>query len=215
MTTDADLAAARIDRLRRALAASGPEALRAGVRDAPELLRRRLHVAARVRHPALVRHADPWSALGRADAPSLVLLAQTMTADSLEAAIEHLGASSDDPTVEELRGCVDALVDDHGAPAVALLLASVAAGGNPAAAACDEVLATDDRLALPDEPVAARDDDVGGSGPERERGGPSEEERERRRARRQEQRDERAKQKAARERAAQALRDAKRRSTDR
>ena len=206
-----DVVAGRADRLRRALAAVGPEALRVGIRTAPEILRRRLHVAARAPYPSLGRHADPWRALARVDAASLQLLADVMTRDCLDAAIETLGSSSDDPSVDELRAAVDSLLAGFDRTTVALMLATVAAGGNPAAAACDEILATDDRLTLPEEPDApdAAGSDLAATAPPPTRAGPTEEDRARRQARRAAEKEARARERDKQQRAAEARRQRK------
>lgn len=141
-------------RLQAALQVVDVADIKSLVRESPELSHV-LHAAVKLSPPALERMPKPWIALKRADMSAQLELAHALTEDVLEATRDALGDAADEPTVEQLREVLDALIERFGAVRVTLLLAVVAAGAGPAADACDEVLDTDERLAL-DEAAPAR-----------------------------------------------------------
>ena len=83
-------------------------------------------------------------------------VALVLTDVCLAECIKALGDASDNPTEDQLRAVLPALVDRHGLPVVRLMLASAIAGEANATPILTRLLKSDEQFALPAvEPVVA------------------------------------------------------------
>jgi hypothetical protein len=87
-------------------------------------------------------------ALRNRPAPRLVLLVERLSTGILAAFHAELGDRFDNPTVDDLREVLDAVLAQHPAAGVRCTLSWVVAEGMPAAEAAREMLLTDPRLRL-------------------------------------------------------------------
>ena len=208
-----DDVAARVERFRDAFFALDAATVRDGIGRLPKAVSSPLHKAAGTPFPALSRLPDPRTALRRVrDLPMLVAVADACAQSCLDAELELLGDSADDPTVEELRATLPALNDRFDASIVRVMFTSIAISDAVAADKCDEIVRAD----LPPPVVDAAPEDAGDAPHEATAAvaqEASEAQREARRARRKAQQEEKRKQQEAQQRARQALRDAKRNRT--
>jgi hypothetical protein len=85
-------------------------------------------------------------------------LAEAVNDDTVRA----LGPRHDDPSREDMLDVLPAIVDEHGAPLVTLMLAAYAASDAQCQAVFAELLVTDERFAI-GEPVASDEGDAGGT----------------------------------------------------
>lgn len=98
----------------------------------------------------------------RASDEVVLVMAQALMADAQEQVMDELGDDAGDPTLEQLRDAVDAVIEATGPRLLALLLTVAVQQDWPAAPHCRELLDTDPRFApdalegTPDEPVEAR-----------------------------------------------------------
>lgn len=153
MTDDAPAAGRqRADRLRIAVLAADPAELSQALRRMPTHLTDAIAKQVGVPAPVLRRDPAPARFLRRTEAaPVFSTVADAMVGPCLDACIELLGRAADDPTLNQLRAAVDALAEDFPPATIALMLAATAASDAPAAEACEQILADDERFALPDE----------------------------------------------------------------
>jgi hypothetical protein len=77
-------------------------------------------------------------------------LAAAIADDCLSGTIEALGDASDDPTRQQLLDALDQVRDSYPDTTVAVMLATVAAGGMAASDLCFDILAVDERFGLTD-----------------------------------------------------------------
>jgi len=100
---------------------------------------------------ALRKHRDPVSVLGRAQyRVALPYAAAVLAEPCLAAVIEVLGDHADDPTRAQLLEAVDAVGGEYDDVTVAVMLASVADGEMAASDLCFDILDTDERFGLTD-----------------------------------------------------------------
>jgi len=100
---------------------------------------------------ALRKHRDPVSVLGRAQYRAALPYAAAVLAEPcLAAVIEVLGDHADDPTREQLLEAVDAVGGEYDDVTLAVMLASVADGEMAASDLCFAVLDTDERFGVTD-----------------------------------------------------------------
>jgi hypothetical protein len=136
--------------LRAAVARVGREEMKAGLAStadprfaAPKAVRNALN--------ALQKQKDPVGAVMRAPYRAAVpYLAAAIADDCLSSTIEELGDASDDPTREQLLAALDRVHSSYSDTVVAVMLATVAAGGMPASDLCFDILAVDERFGLTD-----------------------------------------------------------------
>ena len=104
---------------------------------------------------ALRRHHDPVPYLGRPPyRPTIPFLAAVLTDASLNRTIELLGDHSEDPTRAQLLEALDTVHTEYSDPVVAVMLAAVAYDELPASELCRQLLTTDPRYGLAEQPVA-------------------------------------------------------------
>ena len=146
----------RVKRLRRAVLAVPPEQLRAASSRISEEMIRALPGPARPVANQLRRSSDPAALLRRLpNLTVLALVADVLTDECLDATREALGDAADDPSMNQLQGALDTVLEDHDPALVRVMLAVVAEAEAEAADKCDELLTTDERFALPEEDEAA------------------------------------------------------------
>lgn len=189
----------RVKRLRRAVLALPPEQLRTAAGRISEEMIRALPGPVRPLANQLRRSNDPAGLLRRLpNTTILATVADVLTDACLDATREALGDAADDPTMNQLQGALDTVLEDHDVSVVRVMLATVAVSDAEASDKCDELLTTDERFTLPDV-----DDETTGAGRAGARQGPSEEVLAKRRERKEA---DKARKAAQRERASQPKR---------
>src|ERR1700683_2952532 len=141
---------ARSIMLRAALARVSREGMKTGLAStadprfaAPKAVRNALN--------ALQKQKDPVGAVLRAPyRPAVPYLAAAIADDCLSRTIEELGDASDDPTREQLLAAIDRVHSSYSDTIVAVMLATVAAGGMPASDLCFDILSVAERFGLTD-----------------------------------------------------------------
>lgn len=105
--------------------------------------------------PRRLKHLGPLlvTPLRKRPAARLSVTMERLTAGVLETFSAQLGDRFDDPSFDDLREVIDAVLAAHPAAAVRCTLAWVAAEDMPAAKAAHDLLLSDDRLRLPDWPA--------------------------------------------------------------
>lgn len=157
-------------RLRAAVVAAPPDALRKATSAISEDVIRALPGPARPLANQLRRSDDPASLLRKLPQPMLVsVLADVLSDDCLTATREALGDAADDPTREQLDAALDVVLESFDVATVRVMLAEVASGDAEASDTCDAILEEDERFALPDDVLTPA------SAPRGVRSGPSEE----------------------------------------
>ena len=157
----------RIRRLRAAVLAAPRDDLRKATGRITEETVRALPGPARPLANQLRRSNDPAALLRRLPNPTiLAVVADGMTDEVLESTRAILGDAADDPTMEQLRDAVDKVVELFDVATVRVMLAVVAVADAEASDKCDELLATDERFAIPEEDGDRSDHaDAGKAGP--------------------------------------------------
>ena len=142
---------ARNKRLRAALLAVSPDALRAGVRGVGEEVVRALPAQARPLVNQLRRSNKPADLLRRVPNPQVVAVVADQVADEpLEVVRALLGDAADDPTREQLLDALAKLLELFDVDVVRVMLGTVAVADASASDLCDDLLTNDERFALPD-----------------------------------------------------------------
>jgi len=150
---------ARSTMLRAALARVGREEMKAGLAStaeprfaAPKAVRNALNALQKQKDPVVAVLRTPYRA-------AVPYLAAAIADDCLSRTVEELGDASDDPTREQLLAALDRVHNSYSDATVAVMLATVAAGGMPASDLCFDILAVDERFGLTDrseyEPISA------------------------------------------------------------
>lgn len=95
------------------------------------------------------------STLRKRPVARLTLVVERLSMGILETFHGELGDRFDDPSIEDLRDVLDAVLAQHPLAGVRCTLGWVVAEGMPAAQAARDLLLTDERLRLPDWPKAS------------------------------------------------------------
>lgn len=141
---------ARNKRLRAALLAVSPDALRAAVRGVGEEVVRALPAQARPLVNQLRRSNKPADLLRRVPNPQVVAVVADQVADEpLEVVRALLGDAADDPTREQLLDALAKLLELFDVDVVRVMLGTVAVADASASDLCDDLLTNDERFALP------------------------------------------------------------------
>lgn len=139
----------RQKRLRAAVVAVPPDALRSGVRRISEEVIRSMTAQARPLANQLRRSNDPAALLRRVPNPQVVAVVADQLADEpLEVVRALLGDAADDPTREQLLDALAKLLELFDVELVRVMLATVALADAAASDLCDDLLTTDERFAL-------------------------------------------------------------------
>jgi hypothetical protein len=85
---------------------------------------------------------------GRIDG-SMEAIAAVLTDAALADCIEQLGDNADNPSTDQLKEVLPAIIKDHGLAMTRIMLAGTVAGEAPASAIIRDLLKNDDELALP------------------------------------------------------------------
>ena len=85
---------------------------------------------------------------GRIDG-SMEAIAAVLTDAALADCIEQLGDNADNPSTDQLKEALPAIIKDHGLAMTRIMLAGTVAGEAPASAIIRDLLKNDDELALP------------------------------------------------------------------
>jgi hypothetical protein len=107
--------------------------------------------------PRRLKHLGPLlvTPLRKRPAARLSLTMERLTVGVLETFSAELGDRFDDPSFDDLREVIDAVLAAHAVSAVRCTLAWVAAEEMPAAKAAHDLLLADDRLRLPAWPAVS------------------------------------------------------------
>lgn len=138
-----------MQRLREAVLAVPADELRTAIRTMGEQHMAALPAQARPLAAQLKRSKTPGDLLRRAPHQAIVLLLADELADEcLEAIRVSLGDAADDPNREQLVAALDEVLEKHPVHIVRLVLGSVAIGDAEASDLCDALLTEDERFAL-------------------------------------------------------------------
>lgn len=139
----------RLTRLRAAVLAEPPEALKKAIRRVTEEVVRSMPGPARPLMNQLRRSKDPIVLLQRVPNLHVVLAVSDQLADEcLEVCRTLLGDHADEPTKEQLLEALAKLLELFDVADVRVMLATVAVAEAHAADLCDELLREDERFVL-------------------------------------------------------------------
>lgn len=145
--TDAD----RVKRLRESVLAAPADELRKAVRRISEESIRALPGPVRPLANQLRRSKDPANTLQRLpNTTVLAMVADIISDDCLNDTREALGDAADDPSMNQLQGALDVVLEKHHPAVVRIMLATVAVADAEASDKCNDLLTTDERLAVRD-----------------------------------------------------------------
>lgn len=142
---------ARNKRLRDAVLAVSTDTLRTAVRRIGEDVVQALPAQARPLVNQLRRSGNPADLLRRVPNPQVLMVVGDQVADEpLEVVRALLGDAADDPTREQLLDALAKLLELFDVDVVRVMLATVSVAEAAASDLCDDLLANDERFALPD-----------------------------------------------------------------
>lgn len=153
-----------VGRLRAALALLDDESMRRGVATMREQHRVELAQVLNLSRAA-IHLGDALAPLVRrklagATPDRQLTVAFALTEAANDATVDALGDRHENPSREDLDAVLPAVIEAHGLPTVTLMLAAYAASDAPVQAVMRELLDTDERFALPDEPPPLAPDEA-------------------------------------------------------